>query len=130
VVQLAMEQGEGAHVLGARCRAGVRELRGQARSRYTGTPLRALRGLGVQTGTRRRGRDGSHGHARVIPLQGIGRGLQREASGEVTGRETVGLDAAGSGSESEHGQGRVARVFQCTAVRGGISERRDWAVHR
>jgi hypothetical protein len=37
VLQLAMEQGEGANVLGARCRAGVRELRGQARSRYTGT---------------------------------------------------------------------------------------------
>jgi hypothetical protein len=55
-----------------------------------GTPLRALRGLGVQTGTRRRGRDGSHGHSRVIPFQGIGSTVRDRPGGEVTSREVDG----------------------------------------
>jgi hypothetical protein len=59
-------QGKGGFETEARCRVSVCAVRGQARAGCTGTPLRALRGLGAQTGTRRRGRGGSHGHAREI----------------------------------------------------------------
>jgi hypothetical protein len=72
------------------CLAGVREERGQARSGYTGTPLHARRGLGILTGTRRRGRRGAHGHTRVIPFQGIGSTGRDRSGGEVTSWEVDG----------------------------------------
>jgi hypothetical protein len=79
------------------CLAGVREERGQARSGCTGTPLHALRGLGVLTGTRRHGRGSAHGHTRVIPFQGIGSTGRDRSSGEVTSREVDGGVLALSG---------------------------------
>jgi hypothetical protein len=68
----------------------MREERGQARSRCTGTPLHALRGLGVLTGTRRRGRGGANGHTRVILFWGIGSMGRDRSGGEVTSREVDG----------------------------------------
>jgi hypothetical protein len=60
--------GKGGSVTVSGCLAGVRGERSQAGSGCTGTPLHALRGLGVLTGVRRRGRGGAHDHGRVIPF--------------------------------------------------------------
>jgi hypothetical protein len=83
-------QGKGGFVTGVRCHASVRAVRGQVRAGCTGTPLRALRGLGARAGTGRRGRGGSHGQARVILFQGIGSTVQDRLGGEVTSREVDG----------------------------------------
>jgi hypothetical protein len=82
--------GKGGIVTTSGCQAGLRKESGQARSGCTGTPLHALRGLGVLTGTRRRGWGGAHGHARVIPFQGIGSMGRDRSGGEVTSREVDG----------------------------------------
>jgi hypothetical protein len=77
-------------VMTSGCRAGVHKERGHVRSGCTGTSLHALRGLGVLTGTHRRGRGGAHGHARVIPFQGIGSTGRDRSAGEVTSWEVDG----------------------------------------
>jgi hypothetical protein len=86
----AMELGVNGVMTASRCCAGVRGERGQARAGCTGMPLHALRGLGARAGTCRRGRGGSHGHARVILFQGIGSTVRDRLDGEVTLREVDG----------------------------------------
>jgi hypothetical protein len=101
------------------CRAGEREERGQARAGRTGTPLRALRGPVTQTGARRRGRGGSHGHARGILFQGIDPVVRGGAGGEVTGLGTVGGELSRLGRPRRPwrrlGRGEVAGARLCQA---------------
>jgi hypothetical protein len=52
--------------------------------------LRGLRVLGCAAASIWRGHGDVDGRDRWHPLQGIGQGVQREASGEVTGQEMAG----------------------------------------
>jgi hypothetical protein len=83
-------QGGGGDVSCARCRAGMRAVRGWRRRACTGTLLHALRVLGGLTGIRRRGRGGVYGGSEVAAPRGIGHTRADELDGEVTSPGAVG----------------------------------------